>query len=297
VLVVSDLHSNAEALRAVLARVRRKKFDRIVCLGDFVGYGAQPNQVLDSMRTIKGRKLYIRGNHDRVVAGLEEGEDFNEAARIAALWTREHLSAPNRRFLENLSLGPLERDGMLLCHGSPHDEDEYVFNAWNARRIFAETKTPIILYGHTHLPVIFATGAEGDVTGGSVRGEATFRLERGRRYLINPGSVGQPRDFRHHRHWAHDREFCSRRIRHEEDAIGHRQGRSAPNPRRPFELRDMRDRTLWVTHLSSNVERNIRFDPMRSGQVAEKTRRILSRIVACPPHSGSHRCGEPRCEN
>ena len=194
VLVVSDLHSNAEALRAVLARVRRKKFDRIVCLGDFVGYGAQPNQVLDSMRTIKGRKLYIRGNHDRVVAGLEEGEDFNEAARIAALWTRQHLSAPNRRFLEKLSLGPLERDGMLLCHGSPHDEDEYVFNAWNARRIFAETKTPIILYGHTHLPVIFSADADGDVTGGNVRGEATFRLERGRRYLINPGSVGQPRD-------------------------------------------------------------------------------------------------------
>jgi predicted phosphodiesterase len=193
-LVVSDLHSNAEALRAVLGRVRRKKFDRIVCLGDFVGYGAQPNQVLDLMRTVKGRKLYIRGNHDRVAAGLEDGEGFNDVAKEAAFWTREHLSAPNRRFLKNLPLGPLDRDGMLLCHGSPHDEDEYVFNEWNALRIFEDTTVPIILYGHTHLPVMFSIDGSGEIDGASVRDDATFRLDRGKRYLINPGSVGQPRD-------------------------------------------------------------------------------------------------------
>ena len=95
---MSDLHSNAEALRAVLSHVRRKKFDFIACLGDFVGYGAEPNQVLDVMRTMKASKLYIRGNHDRVVAGREEMEQFNAAAKTAALWTRDHLSAPNGYF-------------------------------------------------------------------------------------------------------------------------------------------------------------------------------------------------------
>ena len=132
VLVVSDLHANAEALRTVLSRVRRKKFDRIVCLGDFVGYGAEPNQVLDVMRTFKATKLYIRGNHDRFVASSEEGDGFNPAAREAAEWTRTRLSVPNRRFLEKLPLGPIERDGFLLCHGSPEDEDEYVFNEVHA---------------------------------------------------------------------------------------------------------------------------------------------------------------------
>lgn len=193
-LVVSDLHSNAEALRAVLSHVRRKRFDCIVCLGDFVGYGAEPNQVLDAMRTLKGKKLYIRGNHDRFVAGHGDEADFNEAAKAAALWTRQHLSVPNRRFLENLPLGPIQRDGLLLCHGTPEDEDEYAFNEGHASRIFNQTDAPIVLYGHTHLPVIFSVDEKGRVRGSAVRGEAIFRLDDGRRYLINPGSVGQPRD-------------------------------------------------------------------------------------------------------
>lgn len=193
-LVVSDLHSNAEALRAVMNRVRRKKFDEVVCLGDFVGYGAQPNQVLDAMRTIRARKLYIRGNHDRVAAGLDDAENFNTAAKAAALWTRDHLSAPNRRFLEKLPLGPMTRDEVLLCHGAPHDEDEYVFHEGHARTIFEETPAPFILYGHTHLPVIFSMDRRGFVHGAAVRGDVILRLDRDHRYLINPGSVGQPRD-------------------------------------------------------------------------------------------------------
>ena len=194
VLVVSDLHANAEALRAVLSHVRRKKFDLIVCLGDFVGYCAEPNQVVDTMRTFKAKKLYIRGNHDRVAAGLGEGTAFNQPARTAAEWTREHLSAPNRRFLESLPLGPVRRDGFLLCHGSPGDEDEYVFNQVHASRIFESTDAPIVLYGHTHLPVVFSVDDKGRVRGQEIRGEATVRLDDGKRYLINPGSVGQPRD-------------------------------------------------------------------------------------------------------
>jgi predicted phosphodiesterase len=193
-LVISDLHSNAEALKAVTNRMRRKKFQRVICLGDFVGYGAQPNQVLDSMRLWKARKLYIRGNHDRVVAGHEDAEQFNNAAKVAALWTREHLSAPNRRFLQSLPLGPIEDDGLLVCHGAPHNEDEYVFHDGHAREIFETTEARVVLFGHTHLPVIFAMDRRHRVFGGVVIGETIFHLEPEYRYLINPGSVGQPRD-------------------------------------------------------------------------------------------------------
>lgn len=193
-LLVSDLHSNAEALRAVLKRVRRKKFDRVICLGDFVGYGAQPNQVLDAMRTFPVPKFYIRGNHDRVAAGHEDGFGFNLAAKQAALWTRVHLSAPNRRFLRELPHGP-QRDGeVLFCHGSPHDEDEYVFHEAHAAQIFAQHDARVILYGHTHLPVVFSADGEGMVRGTPIRGDVSIRLQPAMRYLINPGSVGQPRD-------------------------------------------------------------------------------------------------------
>ncbi|HLJ74647.1 MAG TPA: metallophosphoesterase family protein, partial [Thermoanaerobaculia bacterium] len=106
-VVVSDLHANAEALRAVLSHIRRKKFDSVVCLGDFVGYCAEPNQVVDTMRTLRAKKLYIRGNHDRVAADLGGSESFHPTAQVAADWTRKHLSAPNRRFLEKLPLGPV----------------------------------------------------------------------------------------------------------------------------------------------------------------------------------------------
>jgi predicted phosphodiesterase len=193
-LVVSDLHANAEALRAVLSHVRRKKFDRVICLGDFVGYGAQPNQVLDSMRMIRKPKIYIRGNHDRVAAGVEEGHGFNQAAREAALWTRDRLSPANRRFLRDLPLGPVRHKGMLICHGSPFDEDEYLFSETHAARIFMESDARLVLFGHTHLPAVFWVDDENRVWGEAVENGATIRLEPTWRYLINPGSVGQPRD-------------------------------------------------------------------------------------------------------
>lgn len=193
-LVVSDLHANAEALRSVLSHVRRKKFDEVICLGDFVGYGAQPNQVLDWMRTMRKRKVYIRGNHDRVASGVEDGQGFNQAAREAALWTRERLSPPNRRFLRDLPVGPLRHKGLMICHGSPFDEDEYLFTEIHAARIFTESDAKLVLFGHTHLPAIFWLDDEDQVWGRAVEGDETIRLKPTYRYLINPGSVGQPRD-------------------------------------------------------------------------------------------------------
>jgi predicted phosphodiesterase len=193
-LVLSDIHSNASALRAVMTHVRRKKFDQVICLGDFVGYGAQPNQVLDTMRNIRGRKLYIRGNHDRVAAGVEDGHGFNPAAKSAALWTREHLSAPNRHFLNGLLLGPVRYHEIVACHGSPNDEDEYVSHEGHAAVVFALHDAPVILYGHTHLPVIFSVDAFGEVRAMRAEPGRVIPLDSKRRYLINPGSVGQPRD-------------------------------------------------------------------------------------------------------
>jgi putative phosphoesterase len=193
-LVVSDLHSNAEALKAVFKRVRRKKFDTVICLGDFVGYGAHPNKILDTMRTVKARKVFIRGNHDRVASGLGDANGFNNAAKASALWTRDRLSAPNKRFLRELTQGPLLHRDTLLCHGSPYDEDEYVFNVHHAAQVLALYEAPIILFGHTHLPAVFSIDEERNVSGFAVRTDATVKLEPGLRYLINPGSVGQPRD-------------------------------------------------------------------------------------------------------
>src|SRR4029079_17504564 len=122
------------------------------------------------------------------------GAGFNSVAREAAIWTRDHLSRPNRQFLSKLPLGPSRYENVMLCHGSPFDEDEYVFTEHHAAVILAQYDAPVILYGHTHLPVIFSIDRRRNVGGVLVRGNASFRLDPEQRYLINPGSVGQPRD-------------------------------------------------------------------------------------------------------
>jgi predicted phosphodiesterase len=127
-LLLSDIHSNDDALAAVLARARRRGFDRVVVLGDFVGYGAEPNAVLDRLRRVRKDKIVIRGNHDKVVCGLDDGELFNPVALQAARWTEKALTPKNREFLEELPLGPRAVDGAFaICHGSPRDEDAYIF--------------------------------------------------------------------------------------------------------------------------------------------------------------------------
>ena len=177
-----------------MKHVRRKKFDQVVCLGDFVGYGAQPNHVLDLMRTLPAKKLFIRGNHDRVAAGLDDADGFNHAAKYAALWTRDHLSPVNLHFLRELPLGPMQYEDVMLCHGSPNDEDEYLFNEYHAQQVLSMYGSPFILYGHTHLPVIFSIDERGRIGGMGVHDNRVVKLDRKLRYLINPGSVGQPRD-------------------------------------------------------------------------------------------------------
>ena len=194
-LIISDLHSNEPALRAVLRKTARKGISRILCMGDFVGYGGQPNQVVELVRQMKGRKVYIRGNHDRVAIGVDDGEGFNEAAKSAALWTRSRLSRSNLGYLSKLALGPVVVDDeILMCHGSPFDEDEYLFSEYDAFNVFNAHPQRMIFFGHTHLPSFFVIREDGSVSGWLIREPMSFRLEEGARYLINPGSVGQPRD-------------------------------------------------------------------------------------------------------
>jgi predicted phosphodiesterase len=194
-LILSDIHSNDEALAAVLARVRRKKFDRVALLGDFVGYGANPNQVIDRIKKIRRQKAMIRGNHDKVVAGLDPGDLFNPIALAAARWTAEKLTPQSRRFLEGLPIGPAAVEGgFLICHGSPRDEDAYIFSDRDAFLNFREYETPVCFFGHSHIPSVFTLEPHGIRVEVVVGVRVRLKLHRERRYLINPGSVGQPRD-------------------------------------------------------------------------------------------------------
>jgi len=193
-LIISDLHSNLEALCAVFANVKRKKFDRVLVLGDLVGYGANPNQVVDIVRKTR-QAMVIRGNHDKVASGIESGENFNRAAMQSAMWTRKKLTPENRSFLNHLPQGPLlVDDKIILAHGTPVDEDAYIFSDYDAYEVFQIIDFELCFFGHTHLPVIYAVSNQKLYTFRPNGDRVKVELIPGFRYLINPGSVGQPRD-------------------------------------------------------------------------------------------------------
>ncbi len=194
-LIVSDMHGNSDAFETVLRRVRRKRFDATLVLGDLVGYGAGPNQVVDAVRNLSGRVLTVRGNHDKVASGVESGDNFNASALVAARWTTERLTPANLRFVRDLPRGPLMVEpGVAICHGSPLDEDTYVFSAFEAFEIFSAHTVPVTFFGHTHVPSLFAQRGE-NVRVALLRGaEGSLVLDPETRYLLNPGSIGQPRD-------------------------------------------------------------------------------------------------------
>lgn len=194
-MILSDIHSNDEALAAVIARVRRKKFDKVVVLGDFVGYGANPNQIIERIRKIKREKIMIRGNHDKVVVGTETGDLFNSVALEAARWTGTRLTPANWKYIEALPMGPAIVDGdFAVCHGSPLDEDAYIFSDIDAYMNFQQGPWKVCFFGHSHIPSIF-TLERSAIRVEVVRGDRSkVVLDPRKRYLINPGSIGQPRD-------------------------------------------------------------------------------------------------------
>ncbi len=198
-LILSDIHANWEALSAVLSHARRKKYEEILFLGDAVGYGASPNAVMDWLRSIGSAGQSIRGNHDRVCSGLDSGEYFNAYALQAVQWTANRLEDRNRKMLQELPEGPLVVEEQLaMCHGTPHDEDAYIFSGKEALQAFDVIPQQAIFFGHTHVPSVFILSHQQSQPDMEVRllgGERErLSLEHGKRYLINPGSVGQPRD-------------------------------------------------------------------------------------------------------
>lgn len=195
-LVLSDIHANLTALETSLAE-SEGKWDKVICLGDVVGYGPDPNEVIDRLRSLDA--VTIRGNHDKVGSGLTSADDFNPVARAAAMWTREQLRPENREYLENLPIGPLPIDGFSLVHGALRDEDEYVVAPAQALESLLEAPSQVTFFGHTHIQGGFSLGPDNAIAALRLRpanGEkfTTLDLKKGTNYLLNPGSVGQPRD-------------------------------------------------------------------------------------------------------
>jgi predicted phosphodiesterase len=198
VLIVSDIHANLEALSAVLDAA--SPFDVLWNLGDIVGYGASPNQVIDLVRPWS--HLTIRGNHDRVCCGLTSAIGFNPVARAAAHWTHDELTPDNINWLKTLPQGPLQPDQVnaIFAHGSPLNEDQYILNMRDAWAPLQQMSTALTFFGHTHIQGGFSQ-TEHDwhelrpqIQRGNESGSWTMPLVPGARYLLNPGSVGQPRD-------------------------------------------------------------------------------------------------------
>lgn len=193
-LIVSDIHGNWEALEAVLAQAR-DSYDRILCCGDLVGYGADPNNVIDWAR--EHVELIVRGNHDRACSGSDDLEWFNPVARSSALWTYHVLRPENLDYLLRLPKGPLQWNGFQVLHGSPLDEDEYLLTNHDVSQVFPYLDAELSFFGHTHLQGGFLLHRNGvKRLAGPVPeyDRLTLELEKDVRYLINPGSVGQPRD-------------------------------------------------------------------------------------------------------
>lgn len=195
-LLLSDIHSNMEALSACLSRADEAGFDAVLCCGDIVGYGPEPNEAIEKIRELGA--VTIRGNHDRVACGQDEPSDFNPHAKKAAYWTRDTLTEESNAYLRALPIGPLSLgDGVQLVHGAVTDEDDYIMSEEHAAESFALTEAHLTFYGHSHYPSIYTCDRSGNVIAEFLDdqiGTARLHLRNDMQYLINPGSVGQPRD-------------------------------------------------------------------------------------------------------
>jgi predicted phosphodiesterase len=190
IAVVSDVHANLHALEAVLAEVDEGSFDQIWCLGDVVGYGPRPNECVAILQ--ERTAICLAGNHDLVVLGKISIATFAGEAAAAAAWTRDVLDEPARAFLTTLAPTAVTT-GAELFHGSPRDPVwDYVLTEDAARWTFAATSAPLVLVGHSHVALELA-GNGSEIRGGQAAAGTTLDLAAARR-LLNPGSVGQPRD-------------------------------------------------------------------------------------------------------
>jgi diadenosine tetraphosphatase ApaH/serine/threonine PP2A family protein phosphatase len=202
-LVISDIHASLEGMDACLAAAKGK-YDQVYNLGDIVGYGASPNEVVAKSQKLGG--LFVRGNHDKACAGLSDLDDFNPIAALAAYWTRQKLTPGNLEWVKALPLGPIKAGDNIECvHGSPLDEDQYIISARDAYEPLASVQESITFFGHTHIQGGFSLSTAADGTPEITILRPFYATEKeletydlalveGARYLINPGSAGQPRD-------------------------------------------------------------------------------------------------------
>ena len=198
-LILSDIHSNVDAMEAVLAAA--PKFDTVANLGDIVGYGACPNEVIDRSRELGS--IFVRGNHDKACAGIADVRGFNYVAAAAVVWTHHALRPENLEWLKELPQGPLPLDPLKdaqVVHGSPRDEDEYLLASDHAADSAQSLQVPLTFFGHTHMQGGFLLNSAQEITFHPKYKEENeneswiLPLDRPGKYLINPGSVGQPRD-------------------------------------------------------------------------------------------------------
>jgi predicted phosphodiesterase len=186
--IFADVHANLEALDAVIEFFKIKDVTRFICAGDLVGYGPNPNECIDIIRNLPAIRI-VAGNHDRAACGLKELTWFNEYARKAMLWTRRIISRENQIFLSELPKTILLKD-MTLVHGSIRDPiDEYLLTREQCMENISLARTPVTVVGHSHIPLVF--------DGHTIifpRGPLSMSLEAKTKYILNPGSVGQPRD-------------------------------------------------------------------------------------------------------
>jgi predicted phosphodiesterase len=190
IAVISDIHANWHALAAVLADLEQERPDEVWCLGDLVGYGPQPNRC--TVEASSCSKLCLLGNHDLAAIGRIDLTNFSPDAAASARWTTEQLEDEPRRFIESLEPKG-EREGVQVFHASPRDPVwEYVLSESAARSALELTTSDVVLVGHSHIPIALRL-VDGALAGGLAKGGSELDLSEGR-WLINPGSVGQPRD-------------------------------------------------------------------------------------------------------
>lgn len=187
--IFSDIHSNLEALDAVIRAYGEEKIDKYLCAGDIVGYGAEPNECTQKVRGFT--ETVIAGNHDQASVGSFPADYFNPFAREAVLWTGGVLDGEQRIFLEGLAL-TYKNSGLTLVHGTLDEPGDfgYMTDIHTARKTFELLETQVCFIGHTHVPGIFCESKNGI----EYKEDGNTDIKEGNRYIVNVGSVGQPRD-------------------------------------------------------------------------------------------------------
>ncbi len=186
--IIADIHANLEGLQVVLEDIKQQKCTHVVCLGDVVGYGANPKECLD---IIRGMNIpVVKGNHDEYIGSNEDPEGFNDAAAEAVNWSRSQLTEEDRKWLRDLKYFRLVAN-FSIVHATLDAPQRwgYVFEKLEAAASFTYQNTQVCFFGHTHVPVAFIRDT--GVRGGTY---SKFRVEAGKKYFVNVGSVGQPRD-------------------------------------------------------------------------------------------------------